>query len=82
VTVAVALADPDVAVMVAVPSATAVTNPAAETVAIKAEDVAQVTSAPEITVPPASLTVAMRVAVSPSDWKAKEFGDSSTIAAT
>ena len=81
-TVAVALADPEVAVMVAVPSATAVTKPTDETVAIKAEDVAQVTSAPEITVPPASLTVAMRVAVSPSDWKAKEFGDSSTIAAT
>ena len=81
-TVAAPLTDPDVAVMVVVPSATAVTKPADETVAIKAEDVAQVTSVPEITVPPASLTVAMRVAVSPSDWKAKEFGDSSTTAAT
>ena len=81
-TAAVPLADPDVAVIVVVPSATAVTKPTDETVAIKAEDVAQVTSAPEITVPPASLTVAMRVAVSPSDWKAKEFGDSSTTAAT
>ena len=80
--VAVPLTDPDVAVIVAVPSETAVTSPADETVAIKAEDVAQVTSAPEITVPPASLTVATREAVSPSDWKVKEFGDSSTTAAT
>jgi len=82
VTVAVPFADPDVAVIVVVPSVTAVTSPVDETVAIKAEDVAQVTSAPEITVPPASLIVATRVAVSPSDWKAKEFGDSSTTAAT
>ena len=80
--VAVALTDPDVAVMVAVPLPTAVTRPADETVAIKAEDVAQVTSASEITVPPASLTVATRVAVSPSDVKVKESGDSSTTAAT
>jgi len=82
VAVTVPLADPDVAVMVVVPSATAVTSPEDETVAIKAEDVAQVTSAPEITVPPASLTVATRVVVSPSDWKVKEFGDSSTTVAT
>ena len=80
--VAVPLADPDVAVMVAVPSATAVTRPADETVATDELDVAQVTSASEITVPPASLTVATRVVVSPSDWKVKEFGDSSTTAAT
>ena len=74
--VAVPLTDPDVAVMVAVPSATAVTSPADETVAIKAEDVAQVTSAPEITVPPASLTVATREAVSPIDVKLRLVGDS------
>ena len=77
-TVAVPLTDPDVAVMVVVPSATAVTKPTDETVAIKAEDVAQVTSAPEITVPPASLTVATRVAVSPADVKLSLVGDSVT----
>ena len=75
-TVAVPFADPDVAVIVVVPSATAVTNPADETVAIKAEDVAQVTSAPEITVPPASVTVAARVVVSPIDVKLRLVGDS------
>ena len=69
------LTDPDVAVMVAVPSATVVTSPADETVAIKAEDVAQVTSASEITVPPASVTVAAREAVSPIDVKLRLVGD-------
>jgi len=59
VAVAVPLADPDVAVMVAVPSATAVTNPAAETVATEALDVAHVTVGFEITLPPAFFTVAM-----------------------
>ena len=58
-TVAVPFADPDVAVMVAVPSATAVTRPAAETVAIDASDVAHVTVGFEITLPPAFFTVAM-----------------------
>ena len=58
-TVAVPLADPDVAVMVAVPSATAVTNPADETVATEALDVAHVTVGFEITLPPAFFTVAM-----------------------
>ena len=77
-TVAVALADPDVVVMVAVPSATAVTNPAAETVATEALDVAHVTVGFEITVPPASLTVATRVAVSPADVKLTLVGDSVT----
>ena len=73
-TVAVALTDPDVAVMVAVPSATAVTRPAVETVATDELDVAQVTSASEITVPPASLTVATRVVVSPADVKLRLVG--------
>ena len=81
-TVAVALADPDVAVMVAVPSATAVTSPAAETAATEASDVVHAMVGFEMIFPAASVTVAMRVAVSPSDWKAKEFGDSSTTAAT
>ena len=60
---------------------TAVTRPADETVAIKAEDVAQVTSASEITVPPASVTVAARVAVSPIDVKLRLVGDRVTEAA-
>ena len=79
--VAVPLADPDVAVMVAVPSATAVTRPADETVATDELDVAQVTSASEITVPPASVTVAAREAVSPIDVKLTLVGDRVTEAA-
>ena len=69
------LADPDVAVMVAVPSATAVTRPSAETVATEASDVAHVTVGFEITVPPASLTVATSVAPSPIDVKLRLVGD-------
>ena len=68
-TVAVPLADPDVAVMVAVPSATAVTRPADETVATDELDVAQVTVGFEITVPPAFFTVAMSCVVSLSAAK-------------
>ena len=74
--VAVPLADPDVAVMVAVPSATAVTNPAAETVATEVSEVVQVTVGLEITVPPASLTVATRVAPSPIELKVRLVGES------
>ena len=59
VTVAVALAAPEVAVIVAVPSATAVTNPADETVAMDEFDVTHTTVGFEMTVPPASLTVAV-----------------------
>ena len=65
-TVAVALTDPDVAVMVAVPAATAVTSPADETVATDELDVAHVTVGFEIVFPTASITVAMRVAPSPA----------------
>ena len=54
-TVAVPLADPDVAVIVAVPSETAVTSPADETVATDELDVAHVTVAPEMMFPAASL---------------------------
>ena len=75
-TVAVALSDPDVAVMVAVPSATAVTNPADETVATEASDVAHVTVGFEMVFPPASVTVAARVVVSPIDVKLRLVGDS------
>ena len=81
VAVAVPLTDPDVAVMVAVPLPTAVTSPAEETVTIDASDVAHVTVASEITVPPASLTVAVRVVVSPIELKLRLVGDSVTEAA-
>ena len=74
--VAVALTDPDVAVMVAVPLPPAVTSPAAETVATEASDVVHVTVAPEMMFPPASLTVAVRVAPSPIDVKLRLVGDS------
>ena len=74
-TVAVPLADPDVAVMVAVPSATAVTRPADETVATEVSDVAHAMLGFVITVPPASLTVATRVAPSPIDVKLRLVGD-------
>ena len=73
---AVPLADPDVAVMVAVPSAAAVTSPAVETVTTDVSDVSHVTVGFEITVPPASLTVAVRVAPSPIDVKLRLVGDS------
>jgi hypothetical protein len=81
VAVAVPLTDPDVAVIVAIPLPTAVTRPADETVAIDASDVAQVTSASEITVPPASVTVAASEAVSPIDVKLTLVGDRVTEAA-
>jgi len=81
VTVAVPLADPDVAVMVAVPSATAVTSPADETVATDELDVAHVTVAPEMMFPPASLTVATTVAVAPIELKVTLVGASVTEAA-
>ena len=80
-TVAVPLTDPDVAVMVAVPSATAVTRPADETVATEVSDVAHAMLGFEITVPPASLTVATRVAPSPIDVKLRLVGDRVTEAA-
>ena len=80
-TVTAALTDPDVAVMVAVPLPTAVTSPAEETVTIDASDVAQVTVAPEMMFPPASLTVAVREAVSPIDVKLRLVGASVTEAA-
>ena len=82
VTEAVALAEPDVAVIVADPAATEVTNPADETVATAADEDDHVTVAPVITDPAASFTVAVSVAVSPTDEKASEFGESATVAAT
>ena len=82
VTEAVALAEPDVAVIVADPAATEVTNPADETVATAASEDDHVTVAPVITDPAASFTVAVSVAVSPTDEKASEFGESVIVAAT
>jgi hypothetical protein len=76
------LAAPEVAVIVAVPFAIAVTSPADETVAIVASEDAHVTVAPVIVNPVWSLTVAMIVAVSPSDENDKVVSDSETVSAT
>jgi len=82
VTAAVALADPDVAVIVAVPVATEVTSPTDDTVAIDELDVVHVTVAPEIVAPSVSVTVGTTVAVSPSDVNDRLVGASATPAAT
>ena len=82
VTEAVALTEPDVAVIVADPAAIEVTNPADETVAAEVLDEDHETVAPVITDPAASFTVAVSVAVSPTDEKASEFGERATVAAT
>jgi len=81
VAVAVPLTDPDVAVIMVVPSATAVTRPAEETVAIDASDAAHVTVGFEMIFPAASVTVALRVVVSPIELKVTLVGDSVTEAA-
>ena len=78
---AVAVAEPEVAVIVAVPFALAVTSPSADTVAIVVSDVAHVTVGLAITVPSVFLTVATSVAVSPIDAKLNELEDSSSVAA-
>ena len=78
----VAVSDPEVAVIVAVPSATAVTRPAEETVATPVFVEDQVIVGLEITVPPASFTVAASVAVSPTDVNVFVLGDSATLDAT
>ena len=80
-TEAVALAEPEVAVIVAVPSAIAVTKPADETVTADALDDAHVTVAPEMMVPPASFTVAVKVVVSASEAKLMLVAESVTEAA-
>ena len=59
VTAAVALTDPEIAVIVAVPFATAVTRPDDDTVATEEFDVVHVTVAPGMVFPSASLTVAV-----------------------
>ena len=73
-TAVVALADPDVTVIVAVPFKIAVTSPAAETVAIVVSDDAHVTVAPAIVLSFASFTVAVTVAVSPNDTRLSVVG--------
>ena len=75
----VAVADSEVALIVAVPSATEVTRPVEERVATVSAVVTHVTMAPGRVVPPASFTVAVSVAVSASDTKASELGDNSTL---
>ena len=80
VTAAVPLAEPEVAVIVAVPFAFAVTSPADETVAAASLDVVHVTVAPDMVAPPASFTVAVRVAVSPIEENDRLVGASVTDA--
>ena len=82
VTAAVPLAEPDVAVTVAAPSATAVTSPADDTVAAAVFDDDQVTTTPDITVPTASFTAAVSCVVSPNEVKLTVVGDSVIEAAT
>jgi hypothetical protein len=69
-------------VIVALPSATAVTRPADDTVAMDELDVAQVTVAPSMTSLFTSFTVATSVAVSESDAKLKLVGASVMLDAT
>ena len=64
------------------PFATAVTRPADDTVATDELDVAHVTVAPEIVVPPVSVTVGVSVAVAPTDANDRLVGDSATADAT
>ena len=73
------LAEPEVAVIEADPVATPVTNPEDETVATPVFVDDQVTVGLEITVPPASLTVAASVTVSPGDDKVFELGETVTL---
>ena len=68
--------------IVAEPSATEVTSPAGETVTTLGVADVHVTVAPGITVPPASFTVAVSVAVSPIDTKESELGDNSMVPAS
>ena len=67
------------AVIVTDPVATEVTRPADETVAMDVLEDAHVTTESGRTFPPASFTVALRVAVSASDTKESELGDTSTV---
>ncbi len=79
---AVALAAPEVAVIVAEPFAIEVTRPVLDTVATAASDVAHVTVAPPTVSPFASVTVAVSCVVSVSDANERLVDDSVTEAAT
>ena len=76
------LAEPEVPMIDADPLATAVTSPADETVTTPVFVDDQVRVGLEITVPPASLTVALNVAVSPTAASALELGEMVTVDAT
>ena len=83
VTVAVALNDPEVAAIVAVPSATEVTRPVVDdTVATAAFDVVHVTVARFIVAPFWSLTVAVSFVVSPKEAKLRLVDESMIDVAT
>ena len=73
---AVPLAEPEVAVIVAVPLATAVTSPVDETLATDELEDAHVTDAPLIVTPFWSPTVSVSCCVSPSDEKLRIVGES------
>ena len=76
------LAEPDVAMIEIDPVATEVTNPADETVATAVFVDDHVTVAPDITIPPASFTVAVSVAVSANEANERLVGDRVTLDAT
>ena len=82
VTADVPFADPEVTVIVAVPSATEVTRPVEETVATAALDELHDTLAPLIVAPFWSLTVAESCCVAAKDEKLKEVGDTVIEVAT
>ncbi len=82
VTVATALPEPEIAMIPVEPFATAVTRPAAEIVAMVGVVEIHVTAAPSTTLPDASFTVAVMVAVSPMDENVRESGESSTVEVT
>ena len=82
VTAAVPSADPEVAVIVAVPSATEVTRPVEDTVATEVLDELHDTLAPLIVAPFWSLTVAESWDVSPSEEKLRLVADSVIEVAT
>ena len=77
-TVAIALFESEVAVIVMAPSVTEVTRPADETVAMEVLDELHVTVAPAIVLSFASFTVAVTVAVSLNDEKLTQSVDSVT----
>lgn len=76
------MAVPEVAVMVADPLVTAVTNPADDTVATAASDVAHITAAPGIVSPFVSVTVAVSCVVSASEVNVSVGSDTATAVAT